>query len=331
LYGELLGNSDFRAKNPLGATYLQYVAAATAAADRARAEGRDPEPVLSFEEALASNDPSIQDAMLKNLDEGKVTSQDYDVLEMILKLGDTDTSTDPPTPPTSEGLAAAKFVREKMVDKYMAKLTVNNKSLADVVATEAIFLENDAGRGGHPGDGQRTMRHSADTQTLAKLRKDDIRAIMGDVVQATEVDPTTGKEIIDPATGKAKLAFNSDGTPKMVAATFKPKNPKKKAEFKAAKGNQPKDMDVIADDYEDLYNAEGDPQGVQHMVDIFVRNITSPNPQEYEEGALDLMAEYAQRAGINLKKENGKWRIANSKGKDKSKDSDTMRGAGDGI
>jgi hypothetical protein len=305
LYGALLENSDFRAKNPLGATYLQYVAAATAAADKARAENREPEPVLSYEEALASDDPSIQDAMLKNLDEGKVTSQDYDVLEMTLKLGETDYSTVPPTPPTAKGIAAAEFVRKNMVDKYMAKMTVNNKSLADVVMKEATFLENSE----NPGDGQRTMRHSADVQTLAKLRKDDIRAIMGDVVQATEFDPDTGKDIIDPNTGKAKLVFNDDGTPKMVAATFKPKNPKKKAEFNLAEGNRPDDMEPINDRYEELYNAEGDPQGVQHMIDIFVRNITSPNPQEYEEGALDLMAEYAQSAGIEIEKVNGKWQL----------------------
>jgi colicin import membrane protein len=260
LFGPLLGSADFRSKSPLGATYMQYVAGEIAAAAN---EGR-PANVLSFEEALA--DPTAQLALLKNLDASKLTAQDYDMLEKTLDIGGD----------------AAAFVRENIIDKYGADMTIHNKSLADVVVGQGIFAENEA----EPGSGQRSLRHSANTATLGKLRMDDIRAFMGDTVEVP-VDPN-----------------NPNGPKKRVAATFRPKNPKKEDAFRKAKGNQPDDMDVITD-YEAAYDAAGDPQNIKHMIDIMVTNLNSPNPQEYEAGALDLMASYARSAGFE--KVNGRW------------------------
>jgi hypothetical protein len=251
IYGNLLADKKFTSGYPLGATHAQLLAKE---AKTARKTGKSIK-TLSYIDAMA--DPSSFDFMQKNLSKSKVQGWEYDDLEGILKglqSGD----------PTRE--TAARNVLNQVIVKYADAMTVENKSLADVVELHGVMELNRA----NPGAGQTAMRESSDPETVQKERVDDMKAIDG-----------------------WPAGTNPDGT--LIPPRFKAKNPGSQAKFDAAEGNGPGYM-VATPDFSAAYQTDG---SFRNRLSAYAANLNSPNPRGYEgEKSLQYQREVLTAAGF---------------------------------
>lgn len=271
VYGSLLSDKDFLSANPIEATYLQYVAKQTKQAKDGKVD------VLSHKDAI--KDPETFAFMQKNLSASKVQNWEYDNLEEYLRSDDPEVRSNV----------------SKIVNKYASTMTTGNKSLGDVVLQYDILEEN----ANKPGEGQKKMRFTANTDTLAKQKVEEMAADLGLPQLAYDTD--------------GNVMYNNDGSFKFkdenTPTQYISKNPAKREKVRKAVGNRPENLELNKP--KQLKTKYVEDPSMKNVLDAYLRNVNSPNPQQYEKGGVDFQKAVLRQAGFE-EQPNGKFKVPES-------------------